>query len=177
MRPFLRRRAGVPAEVLAAASLPPGERVLAHAPTRDGRHLLGTRRRLVIVDAEPVPIPWERVEDAGWDSEEAVLRVTEIGEYGTPRPTHVLPLEDQALFLQLVRERVSASVVLQRRVVVRGRLGVTVIGRRSPAGGQVQWMHAYDPGLDPADPDVAKVAEQALAEARREVGDTASDPI
>ena len=76
-----------------------------------------------------------------------------------------------ALLLQLVRERVTASIVLQRRVPVRAGLGLTVIGRRSPVGGPVGWMHAYDPGLDPNDPEVAAVAAAALAEAQGEVGE------
>ena len=67
----------------------------------------------------------------------------------------------------------TASVVLQRWVPVRGKKGLTVIGRRSPVGGPVAWMHAYDAGLDPADPEVAAVADQALAQAQAEVGEPA----
>ena len=59
--------------------------------------------------------------------------------------------EPQAL-LQLVRERVSASVVLQRGRIVEGKRGLKVIGRRSPAGGPIRWMFEYDDGLDPDDP-------------------------
>jgi hypothetical protein len=70
-----------------------------------------------------------------------------------------------------VRERVTASIVLQRRVPVDSKLGLTVIGRRSPVGGPVSWMHSYDAGLDPDDPVVGLVADQALAQARAEVGD------
>ena len=49
-----------------------------------------------------------------------------------------------------------------------------MIGRRSPVGGPVAWMHAYDPGLDPHDPEVAAIADGALDQARAEVGD---DPV
>ena len=86
-------------------------------------------------------------------------------------------MEDPALLLQLVRERVTASIVLQRRVPVRDPLGLTVIGRRSPVGGPVAWMHAYDPGLDPDDPEVAAVADLALAQAQAEVGDVPSPVV
>ena len=113
------------------------------------------------------------MEDAAWEQEAARLRVTEIGQYGEPRPTHSFAVEDPALLLQLVRERVTASIVLQRRVPVRGKLGLTVIARRSPVGGPVAWMHAYDEGVDPADPEVAAVADQALAQAQAEVGEPA----
>jgi hypothetical protein len=34
-------------------------------------------------------------------------------------------------------------------------------------------MHAYDEGLDPADPEVAAVADRALEQAQAEVGEPA----
>ncbi len=166
------RRPGVPAEVLERAGLARGEKVLAFAQAHDGSWVLGTRRALVLLTAEErVTMPWEEVEDAAWDLDAERLRVTGVGEYGSPRPSYAFEMEDPALLLQLVRERVTASIVLQRRVPVRDRLGVTVIGRRSPAGGPVRWMHAYDPGLDPQDPEVVAVADLALIQARSEVGE------
>jgi hypothetical protein len=158
--------------VTVRAGLPRGEKVLAHARSRDGDWLLGTRARLVVVRPDDVvAMPWEEVEDAAWDQEDSRLRVVGIGEYGRPRPTYSFEMEEPALLLQLLRERVTASIVLQRRVPVRGRLGLTVIGRRSPVGGPVQWMHAYDAGLDPHDPEVVAIADLALAQARAELGD------
>jgi hypothetical protein len=35
-------------------------------------------------------------------------------------------------------------------------------------------MHAYDPGLDPADPEVRAAADAALAQAKAEIGDDAT---
>ncbi len=179
-----RRGRGVPAEVLDRADLPGGEKVLAHARAESGDWLLGTRRLLAVVagtvgeDAlDVVHLPWEQVEDAAWDSETSRLRVTGVGEYGRPRPSYDFAMEEPALLLQLLRERVTASIVLQRRVPVRDRLALTVIGRRSPVGGPVAWMHAYDPGLDPDDPQVASVADEALEAARAEVGEEAAPPF
>jgi hypothetical protein len=146
--------------------------VLAHAHSADDTWLLGTRRRLLLVSPDAVHgLAWERVEDAAWDTDGSRLRITGIGEYGEPRPSYTFQMDDPALLLQLLRERVTASIVLQRRVPVHGKLGLTVIGRRSPVGGPVAWMHAYDPGLDPVDPEVAAIADQALADAQAEVGD------
>jgi hypothetical protein len=174
---FLDRSGRVPADVLARAELPRGEKVLAHTVAKDGTWLLGTRLRLVVVrgleGAAAIHIPWETIEDAAWDEEGRRLRVTEMGQYGEPKPTHSFTVTDPALLLQLVRERVTASIVLQRWVPVRGRQGLTVIARRSPVGGPVAWMHAYDEGLDPSDPEVVVVAEQALAQAQAEVGEPA----
>ena len=177
---FLDRSGRVPADVLARADLPRGEKVLAHTVAKDGTWLLGTRLRLVVVGGGDSPeeqgavqIPWETVEDAAWEQDDARLRFTETGRYGEPRPTYSFEVEDPALLLQLVRERVTASVVLQRRVPVHGKLGLTVIARRSPVGGPIAWMHAYDAGLDPDDPEVAAVADRALEQAQAEVGEPA----
>ena len=79
---FLDRGGRVPADVLARADLPRGEKVLAHTVANDGTWLLGTRLHLVIVGGEDAPaiqIPWESVEDAAWEQEPGRLRVTEIG--------------------------------------------------------------------------------------------------
>ena len=180
MRLVPRRASPVPAGVLAVADLPRGEPVLASAVAADGTWLLGTRRRLVLVgaggDSPVTALPWEEVEDAAWDREASRLRVTAIGAYAAPRPSWSFDLEEPERLLQLVRERVTASVVLQRRVPVREGLGLTVIGRRNPAGGPVAWMHSYDAGLEPEDPEVVVVADLALAQARAEAGET-GDPI
>ena len=41
-----------------------------------------------------------------------------------------------------------------------------------PAGhGPIAWFVEYDDGLDPADPEVAAVVDEALASARGDVGE------
>ncbi len=181
---FRDRGGRVPADVMARADLPRGEKVLAHTVAKDGTWLLGTRLHLVLVegpdsdaDRAAIQIPWETVEDAAWDQEGSRLRVTEIGQYGEPRPAYSFVVEDPALLLQLIRERVTASIVLQRWAPVRGKRGLTVIARRSPVGGPVAWMHAYDEGVDPTDPEVVAVADQALAQAQVEVGEPADGSV
>ena len=180
------RSGGVPAEVRTRARLPRSEKVLASAVAADGTWLLGTRKSLVVLPPsvelgeanDPRMIPWEQVEDAAWEQDGTRLHITEIGQYGEPRPAYDLVMDDHpGLLLQLVRERVTASVVLQRWVPVRERAGLTVIGRRSPAGGPIAWMHAYDRGLDPTDPEVVVVADLALYQAQAEVGDSVPHPI
>lgn len=155
-----------------------GERLLAHATAAEGL-VGGSRDALYVVRTagtalaleETVRIPWEDVQSADWDQDTRVLHVVEVGSWGEIRPEHRLTLEDPALLLQLVRERVTASVVLQRHVEVgRGR-GVRVIARRAPRGDQpVRWIFEYDEGVDPDDPAVRQAAEAALDEARAEVG-------
>jgi hypothetical protein len=117
-------------------------------------------------------VPWEEIATAEWDADERLLRVVEVGSYGEVRAEHVLGLVDPDRLLSLIRERVTASIVVQRQVPVRGRLGARVLGRRPPSGdAPIAWFVEYDVGLDPADPEVAAVVEEALTLARGDVGE------
>jgi hypothetical protein len=157
------RRTRPPVEVAA------GEKVLAHARSGDGV-VAGTGAALYLPGGPR--IPWEQVEAADWDRETETLRVTEVGTWGHERPAYSYVLAEPALLLQLVRERVTASVVLQRHVAIHGRRGVRVIARRAPTGArEISWLFEYDEGIDPEDPFVEHAAQEALAAAREEVGD------
>lgn len=141
----------------------PGERLLAHAG-----EVGGTRDALYL----PERVAWEQVASADWDREERTLTVVEVGSFGRPRPVHVVPLEDAERLLQLVRERVTASIALQRHVQVRDRGSVRVVARQAPSRrGDLSWFVEYDDGLDPADPLVDEVVQGALAAARVDLGD------
>ena len=166
MRPLRR----TPAPDLA---LGPGERVLAWCRTVDDGLLAGTRDALYVeVDGGDVTrIPWEQVEAADWDADTDVLRVSLVGSWGEQRVEHELALTEPGRLLEMVRERVTASVVLQRHVPLAGRRGVRVIGRRAPRGhAPIEWFYEYDEGVDPDDPAVRTAAEEALVAARSDVG-------
>jgi hypothetical protein len=167
--PF-RRTLPVPPEVVARAGLHPGETVLAGAPSGEGLWLLGTHTALHVVGEDSRRIPWETVERADWNRDDELLVVTEVGEFGRVRPRHELHVDEPGRLLELVRERVTASVVLQRRVPVRGSQGLLVVGRRSPAGDEVSWSYEFDEGVDPEDPAVTAAAEAGLESARGELG-------
>jgi hypothetical protein len=167
--------------VLERAALPPGQRVLAQAVAEDGTWLLGTRDALVVVGPDAsASVPWEQVETADWLRDEGRLRVTEVGEFGSPQPVHVFSLSEPGSLLPMVRERVTASVLLQRRVRVEdaarphgGRArGLLVVARRAPrGGGGISWSYQLDPGLDPADPAVQRAAEEGVRAAQEELGE------
>lgn len=182
--PF-RRVTTVPAEVRAAAPLAVGEKVLAATPAGDGSWLLGTRDALYVVPEQdpssrgaetggtdgPTRIPWEQVERADWDRDEERFVVSEVGQFGLARPQYTFPVSEPGLLLELVRERVTASVVLQRRVAVQGKRGLVVVARRAPAGGgEITWAYEFDPGVDPDEPAVMALAEAALRSAQGEIG-------
>ncbi|TIC84821.1 hypothetical protein E8D34_13985 [Nocardioides sp. GY 10113] len=144
-----------------------GERILAWAPSAGGV-VAGSRHALYLPDR----LPWEEVAAAEWDDDSGLLRVREVGQWGEPQPVHVRRLEAPALLLQLVRERVSASIVLQRHVAVRGQRGARVIARRAPSSrAAVAWFVEYDEGVEPGDPLVRERVEAALAQARSDLGE------
>lgn len=166
MNPFWSRTT-VPSVAVA-----PGEKVLASAATDDGTVLAGTRDAFYVTSGEETRrVPWEQVEAADWDRDTDTFRLSEVGTWGEQRPVHNAVLADPGRLLELVRERVTASVVLQRHVVVSGRRGLRVIARRAPSGaGGVQWIYEYDAGVDPGDPAVRALAHEALDAMRQEVG-------
>lgn len=170
MTPFWAR---TPSPSVAVA---PGERVLASAATDDGTVLAGTRDAFYVARTgsgadETRRVPWEQVEAADWDRDTDTFRLSEVGTWGEERPVHSAVLTEPGRLLELVRERVTASVVLQRHVVVSGRRGLRVIARRAPSGsGGVHWVYEYDEGLDPDDPAVREAARATLRTMRSEVG-------
>ena len=145
-----------------------GERLLADAAAAEG-HLGGTRDARYFARSRGGST--FELTAADWDQETSVLRVTEVGSWGEERPEHRFTLDEPGRLLELVRERVTASIVLQRHVVVDGRRGLRVIARRAPRGDRpVQWVYEYDEGVDPDDPEVQRLAREALAAAVRDVG-------
>ena len=168
--PF-RRSVHVPTAVVEAAPLEKGEKVLAGTAARDGSWLLGTRDALVLTGSVETRVPWQQIERADWDRDAERLDVVEVGEFGLVRPAYSFSIDDPGLLLELIRERVTASVVLQRHVRVDGSRGLFVIARRAPRGdGEITWAFEFDRGVDPDDPGVMAAARRALDAASEELG-------
>jgi len=162
----------VPREVLDAAVVP-GEKLLAAAQAADGTWLLATRERLCAArpGAEVVQVPWEEVQRADWDRETATLRVQAVRDYGERVATWAYQVDESGALVPLIRERVDASIVLQRKVPVVGKRGFTVVARRPPSGdGELTWAFEFDPGVDPEDAVVSAATDLALGEARESLG-------
>lgn len=166
-----RRSSALPGEVRLRAALQRGDRVLAWASGPDGTWLLGTKHTLVAVRGDSVVhVAWGEVERADWNRDAKVLRVVEVGQYGAPRPVHEFAIEEPGDLLAHIRERVTSTIVIERRAVVEGRRGVNVIARRSTRDASLRWIYEFDAGVDPEDPGVQRIAEQALASAAAEIG-------
>jgi hypothetical protein len=96
-----------------------------------------------------------------------VLVVAESAPLGSPRRDHRLRVEDPRRLLDVVREQVTASVVLTRHVPIDGSLGVRVTGRRRRDG--ITWLVAVDEGLRLEDPAIRRLVDAAVASVRAEV--------
>ena len=157
----------------AVSTLEPRERVLAWAAAGDGSVLAGSRDALHLAPSggvAPTRLPWHRIEAATWDVESSEFRVSEVEEWGQPPVDHVFALDEARLLLELVRERVTASIVMQRQFQVPGG-GLRVIARRAPYGDDsIFWVFEYDESVDPDAPNVVAAAQKALGVAKADVG-------
>lgn len=131
-------------------------RLLAAATATDGTVVGGARGALHV--GERV-LPWEQIRSATWDADTAALTVV------TAEDTIVLTFGDGAdRLLALVRERITASVVLHRPFP-----GGRVVARRGLTGERaLVWQVEYDAGV--ATPQTEAAATSALARARADVG-------
>lgn len=159
-------RGGLPAAVRAELRLEPGERVLAHADGDGGEYLVATDRALHLPGERRVG--WEYVEHAEWDG--ASLHVREIVPMGEPARTHRVRVRGPGTLPDIVRDRVTASIVVNQYEQLAGGYGVRIVGRRKPRGDGVVWNLIFDAGIDPHDPEIRARAEQLLVEVQRQTG-------
>jgi hypothetical protein len=148
--------------VRAELDLARGERMLAWAVDRDGRWHLGTDRALHLAEAVGYrKLGWEQIERADWLADEGRLAVVESADWGETERRHEIAVAEPGELVDLLRERVTRSVLTTAYAKVRGRAGIRIVARRSPAGnGPVQWSYVLAEGLDPDDPEVTEAAER-----------------
>lgn len=160
---FSRRR--VP-DVVRAVALEPGERRVEWALTASGEPVVATDRGLVPPGGQR--LDWTDVEKAAWKRPELVLsRVAEVEGTGE---RVVLRLEDEGELPDVVRARVTGSVVWTSHARLEPRGGVRVVGRRRPGSDDLEWQLVWDRDTDPAAPGARQQAEQLLVAARRAIG-------
>ncbi|GII90020.1 hypothetical protein [Sinosporangium siamense] len=156
---FASRR--MPAPVRKALSLEPGERVLTHTKSGEDGYLVATDRALLLPGGTRVP--WHLIDRASWDEEG--LRVIP-----TQGPARQVPVAEPGRMPEVVRERVTASIVVSRYVTLARDGGVRIVARRVPGSSDLLWEFAFDSGMDPDDPGLRALAEQALEGVRRTMG-------
>lgn len=161
------RQPPLEADVRERLDLGPKERILAWVDDGAGRPVVASEAALHVqrVPPEYSRLGWEQIERASYDS--GVLTVVLGPELGTA--TLRIPVGEGRDLPVVVRDRVTASVVVDRFVALDEAAGVRIVGRRG-ADRKVTWRLDLDPGLE-ASPEAVLASQEALAEAQAEVGD------
>lgn len=150
-------------------------RILAWARSAD-TFVVGSPAALSVGGSEPGAEPgewrhvgWHEIEHGGWNSETRSLSWT---LYGGRRGR--VELAEPGRLPELFRERVAASIAVERFVPIRGERGVTVTARRDLGGdGALTWHSSLTRGLSWSGEGVADEAARASAELESEYGSTA----
>jgi hypothetical protein len=160
------RRPALDDEVRELLDLAPKERILAWVDDGSGRLVVASDTALHVQRTPPgySRLGWEQIERASYDS--GVLTVVLAPDLGDA--TLRVPVGDGRDLPVVVRDRVTASVIVDRFVALDGESGVRIVGRRGPAG-DIRWRADLDPPLA-GDPAARAEAQDVLAEVRAEVG-------
>lgn len=154
-------------------------RILAWARSADG-YVVGSPSAISVGGGDPGVDPgdepegwrhvgWHEIEHGGWNAESRSLSWT---LYGGRRGR--VELADPGRLPELFRERVAASIAVERFVPIRGDRGVTVTARRDLGGsGELTWHSSLTRGLSWSTEGVAEEAARAAAELESEYGSTA----
>ena len=165
----LRRAERVPPEVAAGVELGHGERVLCGAMDLDTQDwLVATNHALLLVGPDRAAgwrRPWHEVDAGSWSGETSSLTVT-WADRGRPGPWR---MGDERLFLQTLRERVQASVVLAEDLPLSGRRTGRAVIRQDLATGELLEQVVLGRGVRDDD-EVAAASAVALAWLREQVG-------
>ncbi|NUR85264.1 MAG: hypothetical protein HOY71_14360 [Nonomuraea sp.] len=150
----------LPSDVRKSLAFEPGERVLTFAESGE-RYVVATNLALYLGDG--TRLPYEDIDRAGWDEQGLTVR-TNGGD------NHREELSAPRMLPETIRERVNATIVVNKRVELAGRGGVRLVARRTPGGDVLGWTLVFDEGLDADDPGLRAQAEQALEGVRRSMG-------
>jgi hypothetical protein len=140
-------------------------RVLAWASTEDG-FAVASPSALSYGDEQGWShLGWHEVERGGWDEESG--RLTWVRYDGSSGEVAVT---EPGRLPEVFRERVSASIVLEKLVPIRNGRGVLISGRRDLAEGEprITWNTTLQRGLTWQTEGVRAAADEAVAQVRTE---------
>jgi hypothetical protein len=173
--PLRGRRGGdVPVDVAAALTEVDGGRVLSAAPEADSRAwLVAGPFTLSLVDpGRPEPLvwsrPWHDVDAGSWSREAAQLTVTWV-DRSRPGQWRLGDGQRERSFLQTLRERVTASVVLTEELALTGRRTGRAVIRQDLRTGALVEQVVLGRGVQP-DEEVSAASDRALGWLREQVG-------
>ncbi len=174
--PFRGRRTDdVPADIAAVMAGVDGGRLLCAAPEADTRAwVVAGRYDLTLVDpgrgseALVWSRPWHEVDAGSWSRETSQLTVTWV-DRSRPGQWQFGDGQRERVFLQTLRERVTASVVLAEELSLSGRRTGRAVIRQDLRTGDLVEQVVLGRGVPPDD-EVAAASARALEWLREQVG-------
>lgn len=165
--PRLLRR---PPEDVRATPLPAGERLLAWSSLADdvGR-VLATDRALRVMSDPPVVLMWHEIVHAAWESDTSTV-VVEASGRDSRVVTHRWALHEPGSVPEVVRERVSASIVIVRHVALSGSRGARIVARRVHGRPDLLWQVHPDAGISLEQRGYREVVQRELVALRSSLG-------
>ncbi|WP_283134872.1 hypothetical protein [Rhizohabitans arisaemae] len=145
----------------APATLERGERVLAFGTASEDAYVVATDQALHLPGG--TRLPWYRFDHVRWREGHLSIQDTDGEKYA-------VPLVHEGRLPEVVRERVTSSIVVNRHVRLDERGGVRLVARRVPGAAEFTWTQVFDAGLDPEDPEVRELAAEALRLIRLRLG-------
>jgi hypothetical protein len=114
-------------------------------------------------------IGWHEIERGGWNAELRKLSWVLHAAPGKPSPRGSLELLEPGRLPELFRERISATIAIERFVPLLGERGVTISARRDlGASGTVAWHSTLTRGLSWETDGVRAAVDQAMEQLRTE---------
>ncbi len=155
-------RSRVPAAVRAVAR---EERRLAWGMAEDGTPLVATPAALFLGEER---LPWTSVERISWVPD--VLTVVEVAEVEATGRTRAFVLAEDSRLAEIVRARVTSSVVWSDRRALGNDRHVRVVGRRVPGQDALLWQAVWESSVDASDSRLRAAVEAQLEELRKTLG-------
>lgn len=165
-------RRSLPKAARESVQIQTGEHVVtwSRSPIASGSaFLVATQKALYFDDHFPHGrVPWDAIAKANWDEPMLQLVLQPNGE-ATPSVVQV-QLEEAGQMPTTVRERVTASILLQERVLLDGDKGALMVARKSSDTGEIRWNIVFDSGLDPQNPELRRRADEMVAGLSTQLG-------
>ncbi len=112
---------------------------------------------------------WHQIQRGGWNAERGELSWTEVAEPDEIARRQTIPLSEPGRLPELFRERVAATIAVERFVPIAGERGVIVTARRDLGrDGSISWHSSLTRGLTWQTEGVLDTAVRAVEERRTE---------
>jgi hypothetical protein len=156
-RSSLAAQPGRPTRVLAWATTPAGFCVASPAALSYGD------------EATWAHIGWHEIERGGWNAELHQLHWVRYAAPGEALARGSVELTDPGRLPELFRERISATIAVERFVPLAGERGVIIAARRDLGGsGAVAWHGTLTRGLSWRTEGIRAAVDQAMEQVRAE---------